>query len=76
MIGREAERRNIDLIDVIYERNQSGHARLERREFGKAIERVEHGEAEVIIFAYGTARTARSRRARRRSGEWTRPAGC
>lgn len=52
VIRREADRRNIDLIDVVYERNRSGHARLERREFGKVIERVERKEAHAIIFAY------------------------
>ncbi len=51
-IRREAERRNIDLIDVLYERNVSGHTALERREFGNAIQRVERREAEVIIFAH------------------------
>ena len=51
-IDRESDRRNIDLIDVLYERDVSGHAPLEKRPFGKAIERVERGEADVIIFAH------------------------
>jgi hypothetical protein len=51
-IRSECERRNIELVDLLRERNVSGGAPLERRAFGKAITRVERGEARAIIFAH------------------------
>ncbi len=51
-ISDEAERRGFELVDVIPELDVSGGAPLELRPFGKAIERVERGEVQAIIFAY------------------------
>lgn len=54
------EMRGLELIEpLIYERDVSGHDPLVKRPFGEAISRVEHQEAEAIVFAYRT-RTDRS----------------
>ncbi|MGZ4263600.1 MAG: recombinase family protein, partial [Solirubrobacteraceae bacterium] len=51
-IERDCQTRGFELIDLISEKNISGGAPLDKRPFGKAIERVERGEAEAIVFAW------------------------